>query len=74
MSKLDLDALLDANPEAAKHADSIRETLKALHELRAAGIGGDGYTLAPPYSGGANIRNAPKPSSFVTRKALQTDC
>lgn len=57
MKNLTLEGLLTENPAVAEQRDTIRDTLRALKELREAGFGGDGYTLAPPYGG-----------TYVTRK------
>ena len=53
MAKFDLDAHLEANPKAARHADSIRETLKSLETLRDQGLSQKGYSLASPFGGRA---------------------
>jgi hypothetical protein len=59
MTSTRLKTLLRQNPKAAKHADSIRETMIAVKRLRAAGVGGSEYDLRSPYRGKA-LGNLPK--------------
>jgi hypothetical protein len=52
MKKKTLEQYLEDNPKAKQHEALIRETLKALKELRAAGFADNEYDLEPPYGGG----------------------
>jgi hypothetical protein len=47
----EMEALIVKNPRARRHADSIRETLKTIQELRDKGMAGSGYTLSNPRKG-----------------------
>lgn len=59
MPKTDnLESYLRSNPKAAEHANSIKETMGALKELRAKGVGGPGYTLSGPY-GDKSLESSP---------------
>jgi hypothetical protein len=64
MAKSPLKKTLRVTPQAKRHGAVIKETLKALEALSAAGVVGSGYKLTQPYSkkpiGGATNRKLPK--------------
>lgn len=64
MAKSLLKKTLRSNPRTARHEVVIKNTLRALDALTAAGVVGRGYKLTQPYSkkpiGGATSRKLPK--------------
>jgi hypothetical protein len=64
MAKSLLEKTLRANPRAKRHKIVIKDTLKALKALNAAGVAGGSYRLTPPYSkkpiGSGATRKLPK--------------
>jgi hypothetical protein len=65
MAKNTLAKHLRRNPKARRHANVIKETLKALEALKDAGMASPGYGLQSPYGGS----KAPDASSSA-RKGL----
>jgi hypothetical protein len=55
--KKNLDALLLANPKAAKHKNVIKQTLDDVDRLRKAGVTSTGYRLSSPF--GAKAKPIP---------------
>ena len=47
--KTEISEILKANPHISP--ESLEEARKALHRLRARGVGGRGYRLVPPFAG-----------------------
>lgn len=59
----DLEEILRKNPRAAAGADGIKAAIEALGRLKAAGVGGGGYDLLPPFGGRAAFKETLKPQS-----------
>ena len=60
MKKLDMEALLKANPKAAAHAEVIHKTISDLNQLREAGVQGGGFNLVPAFGGAARSGGTPR--------------
>lgn len=67
MAKNTLEKHLRANPKAKKHEGMIRDTLKALKELKDSGVTKSGYDLGSPYGGNRD------PRDDASRKVLAGD-
>lgn len=57
-----LECLLQSNPKAARHGASIKEALKAVRELREAGVSSDGNGYLP-VGGRRSVSEAPRPTN-----------
>lgn len=62
MGMEEMEALILRNPRASRHADSIRETLKTIQELREKGMAGSGQALSNPRKGIGAFGRLPKAS------------
>ena len=49
MAKINLEAQLETNKDAAEYADIIRQTLGSLDDLRSKGVPSRQYSLVPPF-------------------------
>jgi hypothetical protein len=73
MKEKTLEQHLEENPKAKQHETVIRQTLKALEELRAAGFVDNEYDLEPPYGGSGQLQGGNSRRIDLSRKMTYTN-